>query len=72
MRILESVDVLTDVAQLRMRCVMTTFDPDTLEHDLSVLRNIVRKDGGKVALDCSVRSAGLLRVSGPVELIAAS
>lgn len=69
---LRSGRVLIDVAQLRMRCVMTTFDPDTLVQDLSVLRHIVRKAGGRLALDCSVRSAGLLRVGDPVELLAAA
>jgi MOSC domain-containing protein len=71
-RRLQSGNVLIDVAQLRMRCVMTTFDPETLEQDLNVLKNIVRKAGGKLALDCSVRSAGLLRVGDPVELVAAT
>ena len=69
---LQSGDVLIDVAQLRMRCVMTTFDPDTLEQDLSVLKNIVRKAGGKLALDCAVRSAGVLRIGDPVELVTAA
>jgi hypothetical protein len=69
---LQSGNVLIEIAQLRMRCVMTTFDPDTLEQDLSVLKNIVRKAGGKLALDCSVRSAGLLRVGDPIELMPAA
>ena len=30
--------VVIQVAQLRMRCVMTTFDPDTLKQDFGVLR----------------------------------
>ncbi len=71
-QLLKSSDVLIDVAQLRMRCVMTTFDPDTLEQDLSVLKNIVRRAGGKLALDCSVLSAGLLRVGDPIELVASA
>ncbi len=69
---LQSGNVQIEIAQLRMRCVMTTFDPDTLEQDLSVLKNIVRKAGGKLALDCSVRSAGLLRVGDPIELMPAA
>ena len=60
--------VVIDVAQLRMRCVMTTFDPDTLEQDLDVLRKIVRKAEGKVALDCAVASPGVLRVNDPIFL----
>ncbi len=60
--------VVIDVAQLRMRCVMTTFDPDTLEQDLDVLRKIVRKAEGKVALDCAVASPGVLHLNDPVSL----
>src|SRR5438270_10382559 len=33
--------VLIDAAQLRARCVMTTYDPDTQVQDLSVLKRIV-------------------------------
>ena len=60
--------VVIDVAQLRMRCVMTTFDPDTLKQDLEVLRKIVRKAEGKVALDCAVASSGVLHVNDPIFL----
>jgi uncharacterized protein len=60
-RSLNSGDVVIDVAQLRMRCVMTTFDPDTLKQDLNVLRRIVRKAHGKLALDCAVARSGVIR-----------
>lgn len=60
--------VVIDVAQLRLRCVMTTFDPDTLKQDLGVLRKIVREAGGKVALDCAVASSGILHVNDPILL----
>ena len=53
------------VAQLRMRCVMTTFNPDTLEQDPNVLKRIVKQAGGRTALDCSVVSPGLIRVNDP-------
>ena len=69
-RRLSSGDVLIDIAQLRIRCVMTTIDPDTLAPDASVLRRIVRAAGGKLALDCSVERPGSLRVGDPIELIA--
>lgn len=61
-------NVEIDVAQLRGRCVMTTYDPDTLKQDLGVLRNIVKKMGGKTALDCSVRVPGHLREGDEVTL----
>ena len=67
---LRSGKVLIDVAQLRMRCVMTTVDPETLARDAGVLRRIVRKAGGKLALDCSVELPGSLRVEDPIELVA--
>ena len=54
-------EVAIEVAQLRMRCVMTTFDPDTLKQDLGVLRKIVKEAGGKLALDCAVAHPGVLR-----------
>ncbi len=55
--------------QLRGRCVMTTYDPDTQVQDPSVLRRIVRELGGKMALDSSVVRGGVIRVSDPVELV---
>jgi hypothetical protein len=61
---------LIEVVKLRGRCVMTTFDPDTQEQDLSVLRRIVSDFGGRMALDCSVIEGGRLRVGDPVELVA--
>lgn len=51
---LASGQVVIEVAQLRMHCVMTTYDPDTLKQDLGVLRRIVNKAQGKLALDCAV------------------
>lgn len=47
---------------------MTTFDPDSLEQDLEVLRKIVRKAEGKLALDCAVRTPGVLHVGDAISL----
>jgi MOSC domain-containing protein len=58
-----------DVVSLRTRCVMTTFDPDTLEQDPSVLRRIARGFGGRMALDCAVVMGGQIAVGDPVELL---
>ena len=58
-----------DVAQLRGRCVMTTYDPDTQEQDVSVLRRIVEKFEGRMALDCAVVEPGLVSEGDPVELL---
>lgn len=59
-----------EVASLRARCVMTTFDPDTLEQDPSVLRRIGREFGGRMALDCGVVRGGRIAVGDRVELLA--
>jgi uncharacterized protein YcbX len=61
-------DAVINVAQLRGRCVMTTYDPDTLKQDLSILKRIVSELRGTMALDCAVESAGLIRVGEPVLL----
>jgi uncharacterized protein YcbX len=63
--------VVVEVAKLRARCVMTTYDPDTLEQDVSVLRRIASRFGGTMALDCGVVSGGRIAVGDPVELLAA-
>jgi MOSC domain-containing protein len=55
--------------QLRARCVMTTFDPDTQAQDPEVLRRIVRELEGTLALDCSVVQGGRVRVGDPVSLV---
>jgi uncharacterized protein YcbX len=67
-RTLRCGDAVIQVAQLRMRCVMTTFDPDTLQQDLGVLRRIVKQVGGKLALDCAVASPGIMREGDAVYL----
>jgi uncharacterized protein YcbX len=44
----------------RSRCPMTTVDPDTLERDPEVLRDIGRRFGGRLALNAAVLRGGLL------------
>lgn len=63
-------NVLIRAAQLRMRCVMTTYDPDTLDQDLSVLRRIVKENDGSLALDCAVLQPGQLNTGDTVTLLA--
>ena len=57
------------IVKLRSRCVMTTFDPDTLEQDHRVLQRIVDEFDGRTALDCSVLEPGRIAVGDPVELL---
>jgi uncharacterized protein YcbX len=66
---LRAGSVLIGVRNRRMRCVMTTFDPDTLEQDLDVFRHIYRAFGGEVALDCWVVEPGRVAEGDPVELV---
>ena len=61
--------VVVQPVKLRGRCVMTTFDPDTLAQDLGVLRRIAQEFGGKMALDSAVITAGRMAVGDTVELL---
>jgi uncharacterized protein len=67
-RALRIGDVVIQVDSLRGRCVMTTFDPDTLEQDPRILRDIVERFGGRLALNCAVLQGGVIRVGQTVEL----
>ncbi|HSL23500.1 MAG TPA: MOSC N-terminal beta barrel domain-containing protein [Vicinamibacterales bacterium] len=58
------------VADLRGRCVMTTYDPDTGEQDPEVLRDIVRRFGGRLCLNAHVLRPGRVREGETVELVA--
>ena len=61
--------VVIGLHALRRRCVMTTFDPDTLKQDPDVLRQIQRRFGGSLALDSFVVRGGRLRVGDRVEVV---
>jgi len=63
-------DVIITLADLRGRCVMTTFDPDTLEQNPRVLRSIVERFGGRLALNASVARGGTIHEGDGVELVA--
>ena len=69
-RVLRIGSALIALADLRGRCVMTTFDPDTLEQDPRVLRDIVRRFDGRLALNADVIQGGDLREMTAVELLA--
>jgi uncharacterized protein len=47
---------------LRGRCIVTTYDPDTLSRDVDVLRDIGRRFGGKLALNAAVLEPGTVQV----------
>jgi len=69
-RVLRIGSVLVALVDLRGRCVMTTFDPDTLVQDPRVLKDIVRRFDGRLALNADVIQGGTLRAGAPVELLA--
>jgi uncharacterized protein YcbX len=54
------------LADLRGRCVMTTYDPDTAEQDPGVLRDIVRRFGGQLCLNARVVRPGTITVGDSV------
>ena len=62
-------EAVIEAAQLRGRCVMTTYDPDTLGQDLKILRRIVDELDGTMALDCAVLEEGLVQEGDPVTLL---
>jgi uncharacterized protein YcbX len=61
-------DAIVRLDSLRGRCPMTTVDPDTLERDPEVLRDIGRRFGGRLALNAEVVSGGDVRVGDIVTL----
>lgn len=64
-------EVLIGIEDLRGRCIMTTFDPDTLAQEPDVLRDIVKRFGGKLALNCDVVRGGVIQVNQKVEFVRA-
>jgi uncharacterized protein YcbX len=56
------------IADLRGRCVMTTYDPDTAEQDPGVLRDIVRRFGGRLCLNAHVIRPGEVKEGDAVTL----
>ncbi len=60
---------IIEFAQLRGRCVMTTYDPDTLKRDPAVLRHIVKKFDGTLALDTAVLQSGKISVGDVAEFV---
>ena len=66
--VLHLPDAEIRLADLRARCVMTTYDPDTIEQDHDVLRDIVRRFDGRLCLNASVTRIGRVREGDSVEL----
>jgi uncharacterized protein YcbX len=62
-------EAIVFAVDLRQRCVMTTFDPDTAAQDTSVLARIQRDLDGSLALNCRVEKPGPVRAGDPVRLL---
>ncbi len=58
--------VLIGVHELCLRCVMTSYDPDTLVQDKAITRSIYQRFAGKLALNCFVIEGGEIAVDDAV------
>lgn len=56
------------LADLRGRCVMTTWHPDTVVQDVDVLRHIRARFAGTLALNAWIGRAGQIRIGDAVEI----
>jgi len=60
-KLLHVGEAIIRIVDLRQRCIMTTFDPDTAEQDTEVLLRIHRELDGLLALNCEVVRPGRIR-----------
>ena len=68
-RCLRIGEVRIGIESLRTRCVMTTFDPDTLKQKPTVLKEIAQKFAGKLALNCYVIQGGQIHPGDTVQFV---
>jgi uncharacterized protein YcbX len=61
--------VVIGIEDLRTRCIMTTFDPDTQQQDLRVLHRVQQEFAGRLGLNCYVVVPGHIAVGDPVEFV---
>ena len=62
-------NALIGVQDLRSRCIMTAYDPDTQVRDKTITQGIYKRFEGKLALNCFVIESGDISVGDAVELI---
>lgn len=62
-------EAVIQLDSLRTRCPMTTVDPDTLERDPGVLRDIGQRFRGRLALNAEIARSGTIRVGDPVAFV---
>ena len=61
--------LVIEMEDLRTRCIMTTFDPDSAKQDLGVLQRVRREFNGRLGLNSNVITPGHVSVGDVVELI---
>ena len=61
-------DAIVPLDSLRQRCPMTTVDPDTRDRDRDVLREIMSRFDGRLALNAGIIRPGAIHVSDEVVL----
>ena len=64
--------VIIGMDDLRERCIMTTFDPDSGEQDLEVLRRVQKEFMGRLGLNSYVVAPGHISVGDTVELMSST
>ena len=62
-------DVVIALADLRGRCIVTTYDPDTVDQDVGVLLGIRAQFGGTLALNAWAGRSGRIAVGDAAELL---
>jgi hypothetical protein len=66
---LRTAKVVIGVQDLRSRCIITADDPDTLVRDKEITRDIYRRFGGKLALNCFIIEGGEISVGDEVHVL---
>lgn len=62
-------EVFIGVQDLRSRCIMTSYDPDTQVQDKGITQGIYSRFEGKLALNCFVIQGGEISVGDDVQLV---
>ena len=68
-RFLRIGDAVIGLATLRERCIVTTYEPDTLEQDVGVLLGLRRRFAGALALNAWTARSATVRIGDSVELL---
>jgi hypothetical protein len=61
--------VLIGVQDPRLRCIMTSFDPDTQVQDREITRGIYTRFARKLALNCFIIEGGEIAIGDDVQLV---